>query len=129
MESSEPWQTYTACVEIRNALNYPGGPQNYVSHLPIHQVSKQMYLFPFLFKLRTGVYIMANRKNLSLPPLNFVEILVFRGLFFSHHKGLYKTGKQNKDSFSLFYSYFPFFLRFSLFFFLPFLPLLSNSPL
>lgn len=37
MESSEPWQTYTACVEIRNALNYPGGPQNYVSHLPIHQ--------------------------------------------------------------------------------------------
>ena len=66
---------------------------------------------------------MANRKNLSLPPLNFVEILVFRGLFFSHHKGLYKTGKQNKDSFSLFYFAFPsFFSSFSSI-------TLSNSPL
>lgn len=38
LESEEPWQTLGVCMEIRNALNHPdGGPENYVSHLPVHQ--------------------------------------------------------------------------------------------
>ena len=39
LESDDPWQTYSTCVEIRNALNNPGGVEEYVCHLPIHQVS------------------------------------------------------------------------------------------
>ena len=39
LQSDEPWQTYSACVEIRNALNCPEGVDNYVCHLPIHQVN------------------------------------------------------------------------------------------
>jgi DNA-directed RNA polymerase len=38
LQSDDPWQTYSACCEIRNALAHPGGPENYVCHLPIHQV-------------------------------------------------------------------------------------------
>lgn len=37
LKSDEPWQTFSACVEIRNALRHPGGPEKYVCHLPIHQ--------------------------------------------------------------------------------------------
>ncbi|KAK9496675.1 hypothetical protein O3M35_013072 [Rhynocoris fuscipes] len=37
MESEEPWQTLACCIEIRNALMCPEGPENYISHYPIHQ--------------------------------------------------------------------------------------------
>ena len=37
IEAEDPWQTLAACIEIRNALNHPEGPENYVSHLTIHQ--------------------------------------------------------------------------------------------
>ena len=37
LDSDEPWQTLAACIEIRNALRSPN-PENFVSHLPIHQV-------------------------------------------------------------------------------------------
>lgn len=37
MESEEPWQTLAGCMEIRNALQCPEGPENYISHFPIHQ--------------------------------------------------------------------------------------------
>ena len=37
VDSDEPWQTLAACMEIRNALNSPC-PEEFVSHLPIHQV-------------------------------------------------------------------------------------------
>eukprot|EP00095_Tigriopus_kingsejongensis_P007991 snap_masked-scaffold269_size230758-processed-gene-0.7 protein:Tk07991 transcript:snap_masked-scaffold269_size230758-processed-gene-0.7-mRNA-1 annotation:"mitochondrial rna polymerase" len=36
MESDEPWQTLAACMELRKALDSPN-PEEYVSHLPIHQ--------------------------------------------------------------------------------------------
>lgn len=35
--SDEPLQTLATCIEIRNALRCPQGPENYVCHLPIHQ--------------------------------------------------------------------------------------------
>ena len=37
INTEDPWQTLAACIEIRNALNHPQGPENYVSHLTIHQ--------------------------------------------------------------------------------------------
>lgn len=37
VDTEDPWQTLSACIEIRDALNHPEGPENYVSHLPIHQ--------------------------------------------------------------------------------------------
>ena len=37
MQAEDPWQTLAACIEIKNALNHPDGPENYVSRLPIHQ--------------------------------------------------------------------------------------------
>lgn len=37
LQSDDPWQTYSACCEIRNALAHPGGPETYICHLPIHQ--------------------------------------------------------------------------------------------
>ena len=44
LESDEPWLTFSVCNEIKAALEHPGGPENYVSHLPIHQVR------PFVMK-------------------------------------------------------------------------------
>lgn len=35
--SDEPWQTLAACMEVARALRCPGGPEEYVCHLPIHQ--------------------------------------------------------------------------------------------
>ena len=37
LESDDPWQTLSACMEIRNAMEHPGGPADYTCHLPIHQ--------------------------------------------------------------------------------------------
>ena len=37
LESETPWQTLSACYEVAAALQHPGGPEQYVSHLPIHQ--------------------------------------------------------------------------------------------
>jgi len=37
LESDDPWQTYSMCVEIKRALEHPEGPENYISHLPLHQ--------------------------------------------------------------------------------------------
>ena len=37
LESDDPWQTLSACIEIRNALEHPGGAEDYTCHLPIHQ--------------------------------------------------------------------------------------------
>ena len=37
LKSETPLQTLSACFEIRNALKCPQGPENFVSHLPIHQ--------------------------------------------------------------------------------------------
>ena len=37
VQAEDPWQTLSACIEIRNALNHPNGPECYVSSLPIHQ--------------------------------------------------------------------------------------------
>jgi len=37
LESDDPWQTFSACVEIKRALDHPGGPEDYTCHLPIHQ--------------------------------------------------------------------------------------------
>lgn len=34
--SDEPWQTLATCIEIKNAID-SGDPENFVSHLPIHQ--------------------------------------------------------------------------------------------
>lgn len=36
-QSEEPWQTLATCMEIDGALCCPDGPENFVSHLPIHQ--------------------------------------------------------------------------------------------
>lgn len=36
-KSESPWQTYACAVEIAKALSHPEGPENYVSHLPVHQ--------------------------------------------------------------------------------------------
>uniref|UniRef100_A0A915DH81 DNA-directed RNA polymerase n=1 Tax=Ditylenchus dipsaci TaxID=166011 RepID=A0A915DH81_9BILA len=35
-KSDEPWQTLAACIEIRDAMK-SGDPEQFVSHLPIHQ--------------------------------------------------------------------------------------------
>lgn len=35
--SDDPWQTFSACVEIERALSHPSGPADYSCHLPIHQ--------------------------------------------------------------------------------------------
>jgi DNA-directed RNA polymerase len=37
LDSDEPWQTLAACMEIRDALSN-SNPENFISHLPIHQV-------------------------------------------------------------------------------------------
>ncbi|XGW11611.1 hypothetical protein V3C99_012808 [Haemonchus contortus] len=37
LESEEPWQTLAACMEIRDALAFPGKIENFVSHLAVHQ--------------------------------------------------------------------------------------------
>lgn len=37
LQAEDPWQTLAACIEIRNALQCPEGPENYVSHLTVHQ--------------------------------------------------------------------------------------------
>ncbi len=37
MEAEDPWQTLAACMEIRDALEHHGGPENFVSHLALHQ--------------------------------------------------------------------------------------------
>ncbi len=36
LNAEDPWQCLAACIEIRNALESPN-PEQYVSHLPIHQ--------------------------------------------------------------------------------------------
>lgn len=36
MEKDDPWQFLAACIEFTNALR-SGDPENYISHLPIHQ--------------------------------------------------------------------------------------------
>ena len=36
MKSEDPWQTLAACIELRNALN-SDNPEDFISHLPIHQ--------------------------------------------------------------------------------------------
>lgn len=37
LESEEPWQTLSVCMEIRDVLNSGIDPHNFISHLPIHQ--------------------------------------------------------------------------------------------
>ena len=37
LKSDDPWQTLSACIEIKNALEHPGGVADYTCHLPIHQ--------------------------------------------------------------------------------------------
>ena len=37
MDSDEPWETLAACMDVADALDYPGGPENYPSRLPVHQ--------------------------------------------------------------------------------------------
>ncbi|VDO90010.1 unnamed protein product [Haemonchus placei] len=37
LESEEPWQTLAACMEIRDALAFPGKIEDFVSHLAVHQ--------------------------------------------------------------------------------------------
>ena len=36
LQSDDPWQTLATCIEIKNATD-SGDPENFVSHLPIHQ--------------------------------------------------------------------------------------------
>lgn len=36
-ESETPWQTLACCMEIHAALQCEDGPENYVSHFPVHQ--------------------------------------------------------------------------------------------
>lgn len=36
-DSETPWQTLACCMEIYAALQHEDGPQNYVSHFPVHQ--------------------------------------------------------------------------------------------
>jgi DNA-directed RNA polymerase len=35
--SDEPWQTLAACKEVVAALRCEDGPENHVSHFPVHQ--------------------------------------------------------------------------------------------
>ncbi|KAL1122334.1 hypothetical protein AAG570_003739 [Ranatra chinensis] len=37
MESEEPWQTLACCLEIRDAMAHPGGPETFPCHFPVHQ--------------------------------------------------------------------------------------------
>lgn len=37
LESDDPWQTFSVCVEIKRALEHTEGPEDYTSHHPIHQ--------------------------------------------------------------------------------------------
>ncbi|BES94363.1 Probable Hypothetical protein polymerase III subunit RPC6 [Nesidiocoris tenuis] len=37
MESEDPWQTLACCIEISDALDCPDGPENFISHFPVHQ--------------------------------------------------------------------------------------------
>ncbi|KAK5983459.1 DNA-directed RNA polymerase [Trichostrongylus colubriformis] len=37
LQSEEPWQTLAACMEIRDALAFPGRIEDFVSHLAVHQ--------------------------------------------------------------------------------------------
>ena len=37
LESDDPWQTLSACIEIKKAMEHPEGVEEYVCHLPIHQ--------------------------------------------------------------------------------------------
>ncbi|CAJ0608497.1 unnamed protein product [Cylicocyclus nassatus] len=37
LKSEEPWQTLAACMELRDALAYPGKLEDFVSHLAVHQ--------------------------------------------------------------------------------------------
>ncbi|XP_018649123.1 t3/t7 bacteriophage-related mitochodrial DNA-directed rna polymerase [Schistosoma mansoni] len=34
---AEPWQILACCMELKNALSHPSGPESYVSHFPVHQ--------------------------------------------------------------------------------------------
>ncbi|CAH8483814.1 unnamed protein product [Schistosoma haematobium] len=34
---AEPWQILACCIELKNALSHPSGPESYVSHFPVHQ--------------------------------------------------------------------------------------------
>ena len=36
-EADKPWETLAACMELRDALAHPDGPENYPSCLPVHQ--------------------------------------------------------------------------------------------
>ena len=36
LQSDDPWQTLATCIEIKNAID-SGDPENFVSHLPVHQ--------------------------------------------------------------------------------------------
>jgi len=37
LSSDDPWQTLSVCFEVQAALTHPQGPEECVSHLPIHQ--------------------------------------------------------------------------------------------
>lgn len=37
LESEEPWQTLSVCMEIRDVLQSGQDPRDFVSHLPVHQ--------------------------------------------------------------------------------------------
>jgi DNA-directed RNA polymerase len=52
LDSDEPWQTLAACMEIRNAMQSPC-PENFISHLPIHQVSKNRKAVTPFYLFRT----------------------------------------------------------------------------
>ena len=71
-----------------------------------------------------GVYIMATQEIFP-PPL---KIFLISTLFFAVIRAFIKhTGKQNKDIFFLFFSYFPFPSSLLPFYFFPFLPLFLSS--
>lgn len=36
-KADKPWETLAACMELRDALAHPDGPENYPSCLPVHQ--------------------------------------------------------------------------------------------
>ncbi|CAH8472575.1 unnamed protein product [Heterobilharzia americana] len=36
-DQAEPWQILACCIELKNALSHPGGPELFISHFPVHQ--------------------------------------------------------------------------------------------
>nr|CAH8822884.1 unnamed protein product [Trichobilharzia regenti] len=36
-DQAEPWQILACCIELKNALSHPSGPESFISHFPVHQ--------------------------------------------------------------------------------------------